>query len=252
MTTLAIGCAQLPSIAEAAAYFAKIPYAETDALATRPPKPKAWHQLVDAGKRGALGVVAPAVLTHNHRSDAANASARGYGIPDAAKASLGHLADHALARELVAAFAERAAALAAPVVMFATPPDFTPNATNRARIERFFGEVATAALFGAARRVWRPDGLWEPSTVIAAANAAGVTPSLDPLALAPGEQIEAFAALPLAHAYFRVAGFGSRGRLRPGNVETLVALAGAYPSAHLVFATETALSDARNAIALGQ
>ena len=244
MSSIVVGCAELPFGATASQYFARIPYLESAALFQRAPKPKAWQRISDDAALGAVGLVAPAILTH-HRS---SPLAQGYAVPAAARGELGHLADHAAAREIIAEFAKRAAAISAPVVVFATPPDFAPTASNRARIEHFFAEVATKALFGSALRVWRADGLWEPSTMVALANGAGIVPCLDPLAVAPGQHVEEFAQLPLTHAYFRVVGFGLRGRLRPGNVETLVSVAGAFPAAHLVFATETAFIDARSAV----
>lgn len=246
MSSIVVGCSYLPAGANVKQYFARIPYVESIDLVERLPKPKAWQRVQDQAQHGAIGLVAPAILTH-HRG---NAQARSYAAPDAARAAMGHLADHPFAREVVADFAKRATAIKAPVVVFATPSDFTPSAVNRARVEHFFAQVATKELFGNALRVWRPDGLWEVGTTVTLANTAGIVPCIDPLAVAPGQHVEEFANLPLTHAYFRVSGFGMRGRLRPGNVETLVSIAGVYPAAHLVFATESAFIDARSAAEL--
>jgi len=244
VSSIVIGCAELPFGANASQYFARVPYLESTALFERLPKPKAWQRIRDDAALGTFGLVAPAILTHHRASPAS----QGFAVPAATRAALGHLVDHPFSREVVADFAKRAAAISARAVVFATPSDFTPSAANRARLEHFFTHLATAELFGSALRVWRPDGLWEASTVVALANTVGIVPCLDPLAVAPGQHVEEFAQLPLAHAYFRVTGFGLRGRLRPGNVETLVAVAGAFPAAHLVFATETAFIDARSAL----
>ena len=203
-----------------AAYFAALDYVECSLWYEQPVKSATWKRWIDESPAGALGVVAPKAVCAMRASPAA---------------------DQALA-------AWRAAidAPAVGVVVFPTPPAFSPSAYNRDQLTRFFGGLELAAT-----RVWRPSGLWDLATAAKAATDAGVVLGWDPLADAttPPEAYEAVAAEAM---YWRPAGLGRKGPLSPDHLDRLAALGEAHPTSWLVLATAHAWKDARRLVELVQ
>lgn len=210
-----IGCAELPHGVGWERYFSKLSFLETSAIARGPVKPSVlarWRAA--APGPGAFALVAPPIV--------ANPLDVERGI-DA----------------LVAA----ASTLEASVVVFRTPPSFSPSAANRDLLRRFFTEIA-ADLGG--ERVWHPDGLWDTRTAAKLATELGVTLAVDPLVRdQTREPPEFYATLEVPKLYMRVSGIGRGARkLASSQLEEIELVASVYERTWIVFATTDALGDA--------
>lgn len=198
-----IGCSDLPPGMKRSKYFEKLAFLEISAFFTSRPARKAvrsWREKSPETARYAL--IASSELTHGKQC-----------LP----------VDEAAANE-VSNLADSCSILQAEAIVFRTPASFTPSATNRDRLQQFFSEVATAERFGETRRVWHPDGLWEPNSISEVAQAAGVLAAIDPLAHDPLEEFTEFVAREMARgeAYLRVSGLGhSRPRFESYQLEML-------------------------------
>src|SRR5262249_36179267 len=139
-----------------------------------------WQAVSPAG---ALGLVAPWVLTHRKPP--------GPGPSWPHDATVGDFRDSTPGRSALDAFREAVTALTAGYVLFRSPPLFAPSSANREQLRRFFGEVATESALGA-RRVWLPDGLWEPRSAVSFSTEIGVICALDPLVHDPNSPAEVY------------------------------------------------------------
>lgn len=215
-----VGCVDLPHGIGWDRYFGRLSFLETSAL-TRGPLRQAvmnkWRAA--APNTGSFGVVAPAIDE---------------------------------VTRTVAPLAQAAKSLAASAVIFRTPPMFSPSASNRDLLRKFFAETAPAEAFGGASRVWQPDGLWELPTAIKLAGELGVVLGADPLALDPTQDPpDLYATLEVTEMYFRVSGLGHGGRkLSTSQMETVALAATSYERAWVVFATVDSFTDAGRFLSL--
>ncbi|WP_045118269.1 DUF72 domain-containing protein [Haliangium ochraceum] len=213
-----------------ARYFGRLPYLETAATLRgipRPPVLQRW--LADAGEDGRFGLAAPQTITHR-------AGRKGYArhIVELSRAELaqtGGFRDTELIRSEVDALAQATSILGVDVVLFRSPADFAPSASNRDAMRRFFAELAPAERFSGALRVWEPQGLWDLDVAARFAGELGLVLCCDPLTNDPMLDIDPgiFSRLPSDDAYFRVTGIGNaRRRLDDYALEPLFEAAEAY------------------------
>jgi uncharacterized protein YecE (DUF72 family) len=144
------------------------------------------------------------------------------------RASLGHFRDTEAVREAVSRLTTLTQGLEAGVVLFRTPPSFSPSAENRDALRRFFSEIAPAEAFAGAQRIWELGGLWELESAVAMADELGLVLALDPLAEDPlaGDRLRPVERLEMTACYLRVAGLGrARATLRDDELEDLADLA---------------------------
>ncbi|HEX3651909.1 MAG TPA: DUF72 domain-containing protein [Rhizomicrobium sp.] len=234
-----IGTVDIPDRVERERYFQELSYLELSALFHAPLKAAAiarWQELAPAG---ALGLVAPWVLTHRKPPR-----------PDRLwhhDATVGDFRDSVHGRSALAAFSGAVTALSASLAIFPSPPLFAPSTANRDQLRRFFAEVATREAVGA-DRVWIPDGLWEPRAAVGFAGEMGVTCAIDPLVRDPNQPAEVYEDLDAPALYFRVSGLGRSGAIRAEALEDLAALLEHYENIELTvaFASPTRWQDARN------
>ena len=238
MTDVWIGTADLPDRVDRARYFRELGYLELSAWFTGPLKPSALARWVASTPKKAVGLVAPWVLTQR------KPPSRSTWAHDA---SVGDFRDSDHGRAALAALRDAITQLDAACVLFRSPPAFAPSAANRDQIRRFFSEVATAEAIGT-RRVWVPDGLWEPHVAAKLAAELDVTAAIDPLVREPGTPPEIYFDLELTTAYFRVEGLGRAGTLRAERLEDLAALVEHYQDLPITvtFASQARWQDARN------
>jgi uncharacterized protein YecE (DUF72 family) len=242
-----VGCADLPPGNVRERFFNQLSYLESSLWLTGPVKPATWKKWCTSPP-GALGLVAPVVITH---PSGKGAPPHTFTVPREPHA-WGELRDTPAVRDHVDLLARVAAEAKASAVVFHTPASFSPSQTNRDTVRRFFSETAPAEKVGAALRVWRPDGLWEPRTAVALAAELGIVCALDPLILDPGGTPAAFYDdLPGDAVYFRVSGLGRPSRKLPEHeLERLVELIARFERAWVVFATAERFRDARGLLQL--
>jgi uncharacterized protein YecE (DUF72 family) len=242
-----VGCADLPPGNVRERFFNQLSYLESSLWLTGPVKPATWKKWCTSPP-GALGLVAPVVITH---PSGKSAPPHTFTVPREPHA-WGELRDTPAVREHVDLLARVAAEAKASAVVFHTPASFSPSQTNRDAVRRFFNETAPAEKLGAAVRVWRPDGLWEPPTAVALAAELGIVCALDPLILDPGgTPAEFYDDLPGDAVYFRVSGMGRPSRKLPEHeLERLVELIARFERAWVVFATAERFRDARGLLQL--
>lgn len=242
---LHVGCADLPMRLSRQRYFQVLAYLETSATLHGVPRASVlqrWRQ--EAGAHGRYGLVAPQTVTHRP-------GPRGYArhtttLTPAELAQAGGFRDTALVRREIDALAEACAVCNVEVVMFRTPHDFAPSATNRDAMRAFFRDIAPAGRFGQAIRVWEPQGLWEVEPAAHFAAELEVVLACDPLTT---DQIsvdpEIFSRLPGDDAYFRVTGLGmARRRIDDYALEPLLEAAESYRRVWIAFAHEGKYPDA--------
>lgn len=143
----------------------------------------------------------------------------------------------------LATFHEAAKVLDAGVLLFHTPPSFTPSAANRDRLRRFFTEEVPP---GDAVRVWHPEGLWDLRTAVKLASELGVAFGCDPLIRdQTRDPPELYATLGIPDVYFRVTGLGRGTRTLPSSqLEEIAMILEFYERAWVVFATVDSIADA--------
>ena len=171
---LRVGCAgfALPQ----SEYVARFPLVEVQQTFYQPPRPATaarWRALAPAGF--VFSIKAWQLITHEVSSPTYRRLTRP--IPEAARDRYGGFRPTAEVQEAWQATRAICDAVAAPIVLFQTPPAFTPTATHRARLERFFGEVDR----GGRRFVWEPRGLWEAPDVESLCRKLGLVHGVDPL-----------------------------------------------------------------------
>jgi uncharacterized protein YecE (DUF72 family) len=239
MPPVRIGTVDIPERIEREYYFQEQSYLELSALFAGPLKAAAVARWQEVAPPGAVGLVAPWVLTQRKPPR----SERLWHHDDA----VGDFRDSALGRSALAVFQRAATAMKASHAIFASPPLFAPSTANRDQLRHFFGEVATPEAVGAAR-VWIPDGLWEPRAAVGFAAELGITCALDPLVFDPGQPAEVYEDLEAPALYFRIGGLGRSGPIRSEKLEDLAALVEHYENIELTiaFASPARWQDARN------
>ncbi|MEM9490777.1 MAG: DUF72 domain-containing protein [Myxococcota bacterium] len=242
---LRIGCADLPPGLRRVRYFQRLQYLELEGLMYRIPKAKVLRRWPDeTGPRGRFGLVASQVITH--KPGRGGYRRGGDGLDASALAQAGWFRDTEVVHRAVAEFAHAASLVPTDVVIFRSPPDFSPSAGNRDRLRAFFAESAPAEAFPGMVRVWEPHGLWEPQVAAKLAGEMGVIYGCDPTANDPlGVGPEFFAALPHTDAYFRLTGLGrARQRYDEYALDELLGIVEGYERAWLVFAHPDRYPDA--------
>jgi uncharacterized protein YecE (DUF72 family) len=212
-----VGCADLPPGMNRGKYFEKLGLLEVAAFATSNPSRKAvrgWRSKSPSSARFSL--LASSELTQT----------KSFPVDETG-------------REVTKTLAESSQILEAEAVVFKTPADFSPSSANRDRMQRYFGEIATADAFGSTRRVWEPAGLWEPEGIARVAESLDLLVALDPLAQDPLDEQAAFVAEQMARgvAYLRIHGMGiSRRRFEPYQLEMLADMLEELERSWVVFA----------------
>jgi len=209
-----VGTADLPHGTGWDRYFRKLSFLETSVLTRTPPRPSVlakWREA--APSPGSFALVATSLAADD-------------------------------------AFLAAARAIEAGVLLFRTPPSFTPSATNRDALHRFFSETLPAGEFV---RAWQPDGLWDTRTAVKLASELGVVFGCDPLVRdQTREPPDFYATFDIPDVYFRVTGLGRGSRVLSGSqLDELVELTEAYERVWAVFATVDSMADAvrfRNAV----
>ncbi|KAB2911639.1 MAG: DUF72 domain-containing protein [Kofleriaceae bacterium] len=240
-----VGCAGLPHGVGWPRYFLRLPYLETAALLQSPVRAsvlRRWREA--AGHERAFGVVAPAIVTH--MPGPRGFGPRGWPVPAGRINEVGGFRNSEIVHQGVEALVAAAETLEAGVVIFRTPPDFSPSQTNRDAMRHFFAEQANAERFAGRSRVWVPSGLWEPPAAYALARDLGILCGLDPLGGDPERRHAPFwASLSGDDVYLVVSGLG-RGRRRTSNdhLEQIAEIALRHDRAWVVFSTVEPFPDA--------
>jgi uncharacterized protein YecE (DUF72 family) len=239
MPPVRIGTVDIPERVERGRYFQELDYLELSAWFAGPLKAAALARWKDLASPGALGLVAPWVLTHRRAPPAGRLWDH--------DATVGDFRDSGPGRAALAAFHDTATAIAASHAIFPSPPLFAPSIANRDQLRWFFTELATEAAVGAPR-VWIPDGLWEPRSAVGFATEIGVTCAIDPLVHDPARPTEVYEDLEAPALYFRIIGLGRSGPLVSDKLEDLAALVEHYENTPLTvaFASAARWQDARN------
>jgi hypothetical protein len=239
MPPVRIGTVDIPERIERPRYFHELPYLELSALFAGPWKAGVLAKWQEAAPPGALGLVAPWVLTQRKPPK----SERLWHHDQ----TVGDFRDSAHGRSALAAFRDTVTAVTASHVVFRSPPLFAPSVANRDQLKWFFGELATVEAVGAAR-VWIPDGLWEPRSAVKFAGEIGVTCAIDPLVFDPNTPAEVYEDLEATSLYFRMVGLGRGGPIRTELLEDLAGLVEHYEDIELTlaFASPARWQDARN------
>lgn len=243
MARARIGTVDLPDRMDRARYFSELDFLEMSALFGGPLKPSALGRWAEEAPRGALGLVAPWVLTQRQPPSGRTSAPKAW----PSDAASGDFRDGPAARAALGELRAAVDTVGASCAVFRSPALFAASAANRDQLRRFFGELATAEAVGA-ERVWVPDGLWEPLTALAFANEIGVTCAFDPLVREPGQPLEIYFDLDAPSLYFRITGLGRAGTLRAELQDDLAALAEHYETVPKTFAFASAerWKDARN------
>ena len=234
-----IGTVDIPDRIERSRYFRELSYLELSALFAGPIKPGALAKWKDFAPAGALGLVAPFVLTHRTAPKSAK--------PWDHDATTGDFRDSALGRAALTQLHDGVKAVDAGFAIFHSPPVFGPSQANRDRLAQFFGEVATEEAVGA-KRVWVPAGQWETRTAVKLAREIGVICAFDPLVRAPDAPPEIYYDLDIDELYLRITGLGRSGPIRSEKQEDLIALLMEYAGLPVTIAFESPSrwADARN------
>ncbi len=239
-----VGCAGLPRGLGWPRYFQRLPYLELGALLAGPVRStvlRRWRAA--APHSGAFGVVAPAIITHT--PGPRGFGPRGWPVPAGRPHEVGGFRSSPPIAEAVTAHTHALDLLAAAAAIYRTPPDFSPSASNREAMRRFFTEVMPASAVGDRVRVWQPSGLWEPPAAHAFARELGILCALDPLGADPTNEHTAWwSELEGDDAYFSVSGLGRGRRTPPDQLEELAEIATRFQRAWVVFATSEPLPDA--------
>lgn len=235
---LPIGTVDLPDRVDRERYFAACSYLELSALFAGPLKPGALAKWAAESPEGALGLVAPWVLTQ--RKPPAGAKLWEHDN------TVGDFRDSPHARSALAQYVAALDQTKARCAIFRSPALFAPSAANRDQLAKFFGELATEDTIPCAR-VWIPDGLWEPRAAIKFATELGVTCAIDPLVIDPNAPT-AFDNLECESLYVRVEGLGRAGTLSTERLESILDFVQVYEDVDitLVFASPERWKDARN------
>ncbi len=234
-----IGTVDIPERTDRERYFRELTYIELSALFAGPLKPSALARWAEIAPKGAIGLVAPFVLTHRKPPSGAKLWTH--------DTTTGDFRDSGPGRVALAELRSAVDLVGASCVVFRSPPLFAASAANRDQLKKFFGEVATEEAVGT-QRVWVPDGLWDFRTSVTFAKELGVTIAFDPLVRDPGQPPEIFYDLDVTSLYLRVSGLGRQGAIRSERMDELVSLLEAYEDvpAIIAFDSPARWADARN------
>ncbi len=231
-----IGCAGLPNGVARSAYFQRLDLLETDATFFEPPRDVALRRWKSEAPPGsAFSALAWQLITHD-------ANTSGYerlttALPPDARARVGSFRATPDVKAAWARTLSATRALGAEVLLFQTPPGFSPSSTNQDAMRRFFGEVVGDV--GDLHLAWEPRGVWEPAQAARLADELGLIYALDPLQLEvpPPEA---------ARAYFRLYGLGLyRNKINEDHLDVLADMASLYDRAWVVFANVEKYPDAQ-------
>ena len=239
---VSVGCAGLPPGLRRARYFQRLQYLENEGTRFQVPKGNVLRRWsADAGEAddhtlGRFGLYAPQEITDRPGKKGYPRSKRTWSREELWQA--GGFRNTEVVRTAVATIAEACRELSAGVVIFRSPPDFVPSASNRDTLRAFFESVAPAELFADTLRVWEPMGLWEVLPAARLAVEMGVSLACDPLSANPIDHPEKLLTdLPGDTAYFRITGLG-RGTQRYDDydLEPLLDAVQTYKRTWIVFA----------------
>jgi uncharacterized protein YecE (DUF72 family) len=239
MPHVRIGTVDIPERIDRSHYFRALPYLELSAVFAGPLKAGALARWKEVAPANAVGLVAPWVLTQRKPPKASRLWHH--------DATVGDFRSSAHGRSALAAFREVVTAITASHALFRSPPLFAPSTANRDQLKQFFGELATEESVGT-KRVWIPDGLWEPRVAVRFANELGVICAIDPLVHDPNTPAEVYEDLEADSLYFRIAGLGRSGPIRSEKLDDLAGLVEHYQEVDLTiaFASPARWQDARN------
>lgn len=147
----------------------------------------------------------------------------------------GHLRDNAPVRRALELTLDVAAELHADAILFETPTSFTPTATHRRALTRFFERCPRSEQL----LIWQPTGLWNLDEVVAMCRDLKLTPAWDPL-IHPEQPVPSR----LPSVYLRPLGLGGLRRLGEAQLASLCdRLAGT--TTYCVFGAPGLLDEAR-------
>jgi uncharacterized protein YecE (DUF72 family) len=239
-SAIRIGTIDVPARVERERYFAELNYLELSVLFAGPQKPSVLGKWGELAPEHVIGLVAPFPLTH--RKPPAGTKLWPH------DASTGEFRDSPIARATLAPLSAAIAELHAGCVVFRSPEAFSPSASNREQLKRFFGEIAV--FDPPVQRVWVPGGLWNVRTALKLANELGVTCAFDPMVREPGEPPEVHHDLEAESLYLRIETPGRSGPIRAEKLDELADLVMGYITQGreltVVFGTPERWSDARN------
>jgi uncharacterized protein YecE (DUF72 family) len=230
-----VGTAGLPSGVARHSYFEKLDLLEVDVTFFEPPRPRAMERWRTEAPEGAgFTMLAWQLITHD--ADTPGYARMTHQLSPEALPKVGAFrptmdVGNAWTRTL-----ETARSLGTEVILFCTPPTFTPTEANRTALRRFFAEIATKDARIA--YAWEPRGIWEPAQAAKLAEELGLVYALDPLQLeVPPPDAAA--------AYFRLHGLGIyRNKIGDDMLELLADMVDGYERAWVVFANVEKYRDA--------
>jgi uncharacterized protein YecE (DUF72 family) len=233
---LRVGCAGLPAGISRAPYFQRLDLLEIDATLFDPPGDLALRRWRGEAPPGAaFTMLAWQLITHDfggpsyeRLTSPLDASARG---------QVGSFRDTQEVKQAWERSLRAARALGTEVILFQTPPSFSPSEMNRDRMRRFFGEVVGEV--NDVTLAWEPKGVWEPAQAAKLAEELRLVVALDPLQLevpppeGPG-------------AYFRLYGLGLyRNKIDDEHLDELAELVSAHQRCWVVFSNVEKYADAQ-------
>ncbi|MBI4509629.1 MAG: DUF72 domain-containing protein [Deltaproteobacteria bacterium] len=231
-----IGCAGLPSGVARASYFERLDLLEVDMTFYEPPSEAAlrrWRK--EAPSNAGFSMLAWQVITHEPGPSGYERLSKP--IPPDHRGKLGFFRDTDEVRDAWQRTLGAARALQAEVIVFQTPPSFSPSEVNRGAMRRFFSQVIEGT--EGIRLAWEPRGLWEPEQAVRFAEELGIIAAFDPL------QIEG--PIPEAdQAYFRLHGLGLfRNKISDEKLDELAEIVEEYERALVLFANVEKYPDAQ-------
>lgn len=150
-----------------------------------------------------------------------------------APAQLGHFRPGDAVAEATRRTVAAARLLDARVILFETPPAFSPSARHRGWMRDYFERLERGAL----QLVWEPRGIWAPREVAAICRDLELVPSWDPFA-ADAEPPEG------STVYAKLRGMGEHRRYGEAQLEWLADVAQQYDQVYCLFASTAAFSEA--------
>lgn len=231
-----IGCAGLPAGVSRAAYFQRLDLLESDATLFEPPGELAlrrWRSEAPPG--GAFSMLAWQLITHDF-------GGVGYErlttpLPPTARGQVGSFRPTEEVKQAWERSLRAARALGTEVILFQTPPGFSPSEPNRERMRRFFGDVVGDV--SDVTLAWEPRGVWEPAQSAKLAAELRLVVALDPLQweVPPPKG---------PNAYFRVYGLGLyRNKIDDEHLDELAEQVAEYERAWVVFTNVEKYADAQ-------
>jgi uncharacterized protein YecE (DUF72 family) len=222
-----IGCAGLPNSVSRQQYFERLDMLEADVTFIEPPRDLAlrkWHQ--DAPQGAAFTMLAWQFITHE-------ASTPGYErlaqpLAKELQLQVGNFRATPAVKDAWQRTLAAAHTLSAEVVLFQSPPSFTPSLANQDAMRRFFGEIVGERPKDLVL-AWEPRGMWEPNQAAKLAGELGLVYATDPLQLEvePPEGPD---------AYFRLYGLGlHRNKIGDDAMDLIADMLDLYERAWIVF-----------------